>query len=367
MTSEGLTFRDLRNAILFAAFVFLVLYFISHIVDVILVFSLTLLVVITFSPVVTWMNKHGIPRWAGTAVLFACLLGALGLLAYFLAPAVVSQFTELVRDLPLLLNKLQYYLTRISARVPGVGVKETQIDLSTLGQLVRPFLGGLAQITTGTLAILAGMVIVLVTSIYAIINPAPLVEGFLNSVSPEYRPRLAAAGQRVAVQVWAWARGSAFAMFTIFVLTWLVLWLLGFKQALLFAVVAGFLELVPVIGPILSAVPPVVVALVANPILALWVIVVFVAIQQVESHVLIPLVMSRQVRLHPVTVIFWVLVMGALFGIIGIFIATPTGIMAGVLYDELYLREYCKRHEGKSDTELAAEGDKQETNEIKTE
>ncbi len=346
MTNEGLTFRDLRNAILFAAFVFILLYFISHIVDVILVFSITLLVVITFSPIVTWMNKHGIPRWAGTVALFACLFGVLGLLVYLLAPSVSRQFAELVRDLPSLLGKLQYYLTRLSARVPGVDVKETKVDLSTLGQLVRPLLGGLAQITTGTLAVLAGIVIVLVTSIYAIINPAPLANGFLNSVSQEHRPRLEAAGQKVAIQVWAWAKGTAFAMFAIFVLTWLALWLLGFKQALLFAVIAGFLELIPVIGPILSAVPPVTVALVNNPILALWVIVVFVAIQQIENHILIPLIMSRQVSLHPVTVIFWVLVMGALFGIIGVFIATPTGIVAGVLYDELYLREYCKRNDG---------------------
>jgi len=361
MTSEGLTFRDLRNAILFAAFVFVVLYFISHIVDVILVFSITLLVVITFSPVVTWMDKHGIPRWAGTALLFSCLLGTLGLLVYLLAPTVGRQFAELVQDLPSLLGKLQYYLTRLSARVPGVDVKKTQVDLSTLGQLVKPLLGGLAQITTGTLAILAGMVVVLVTSVYALINPAPLVEGFLNSVSPEHRPRLASAGQRVAVQVWAWAKGSAFAMLTIFVLTWLALWLLGFKQALLFAVIAGFLELIPVIGPILSAVGPVVVALVANPILALWVIVVFIVIQQVESHILIPMVMSRQVNLHPVTVIFWVLVMGALFGIIGIFIATPTAIVAGVLYDELYLCEYCKRCGEKVETGPIAESNKQES------
>ncbi len=122
-------------------------------------------------------------------------------------------------------------------------------------------------------------------------------------------------------------------------LTWLALFLLGIKQAFLFGVIAGLLEIVPIIGPMSGGVLPTVVALAMSPVLALWVVGAFIVIQQIENHVLIPMVMSRQVRLHPVTVIFWVFVMGGLYGLIGVFLATPAGVTAGVLYEEFYLHE----------------------------
>ena len=109
------------------------------------------------------------------------------------------------------------------------------------------------------------------------------------------------------------------------------------KQAFLFGVIAGLLEIVPVIGPLVAAVPPVIVALLQNPIMAIWVVIVFTGIQQAEGHLIIPLVMSKQLSLHPVTVIFSVLVMGGLFGIIGIFLASPAAFTAGIIYEEILL------------------------------
>jgi putative permease len=359
--SDGLTFRDLRNAILFAALVYAAIAFARHVTNILLVLSIAILIVVVLSPTVTWLSRRGIPRWAGALAIVLGFLGLAGLAGYLITPVVVVQATQLAAELPALFSKLETFLARLFASASGLSGSAPKLDLQTITQISRPLLGGLAQITTGTAQILVGAVVVFITTIYTLISPGPLVNGFLGSLRAEDRPRAAAAGERVALQIHAWAKGTAIAMAAIFALTWPVLSLLGFKQALLFAAIAGVLELVPVIGPIASAVPPVLVALVTEPIRALWVIAAFVVIQQVESHLLIPIVMSRQVNLHPVTVLFWVLVMGTLFGIIGVFIATPTAVVAGVLYDELYLREYrrgCDQEPGGSDGQ--PEADEQE-------
>lgn len=340
MSSQGLTFKDLRNAILFAAFIYLVVIFINDIVDVILVLSITGLLVVSLDPFVSWLEKHKVPRTAGTAIVIISLLGILTGLTYLIAPIAAKQFSQLAQDLPILMDKISEWAAGYSEHYPALARLTHKFNPNTLLQFTKPFIGGIGRATGSGILAVAAAIVVLVTTIYSLINPTPLVDGFLNMLDSDGKTRAEAAGRRLAVQVRAWARGTIFAMFIIFALTLFALTVLGFKQALLFAVIAGVLEIVPVIGPILSAVPPVLVAIVVDPVLALWVIVSFILIQQFENHVLIPLVMSRQVQLHPVTVIFWVLVMGALFGLIGIFIATPTAVSVGILYDELYLCEY---------------------------
>lgn len=361
MPSGGLTFRDLRNAILFAALVYAAIAFVGHVTSILLLFSIAVLIVVILSPAVTWLSRRGVPRWAGAIAIVLGILGLAGLAGYLIAPVAIGQAVKLGAELPALFSRLEAFLTRVFASASGLGGSAPRLDLQTITQISRPLLGGLAQITTGTAQILVGAIVVFITTVYTLISPGPLVNGFLGSLRAEDRARAAAAGERVALQIHAWAKGTAIAMVAIFALTWPVLSLLGFEQALLFAAIAGVLELIPVIGPIASAVPPVLVALVTEPVRALWVIAAFVVIQQIESHLLIPIVMSRQVSLHPVTVLFWVLVMGTLFGIIGVFIATPTAVVAGVLYDELYLCEYRRRcDQGPRGSDRQPEADEQE-------
>lgn len=224
----------------------------------------------------------------------------------------------------------------------GAGVIP-QLNLNTAYTFIQPYLGGVAQLTSSLASLGTGVVVIFVGTIYALVNPHQLLQSALRAVKPRDRDRAAGATGRLAAQIRAWAWGVVLAAVLVFALTWVALALIGLEQALLFAIIAGLLEIVPVIGPIIAAVPPIVVALIQDPITALWVLLAFVAIQQVESQLIHPLIMSHQVRLHPLTIIFWVLLMGTLYGIIGIFLAVPAAVTAGVLYDELYLCEIERR------------------------
>ena len=122
---------------------------------------------------------------------------------------------------------------------------------------------------------------------------------------------------------------------SLFTVAWFAI---GIPFALLLGILSGLLTFIPVLGPLISIIPPILLALVDDPIKALWVILLYLAIQAIESHVVHPLVMSQAVSLHPALVIFAIVIMGTLFGFIGILLAIPLVAALYVLVHELWTK-----------------------------
>jgi putative permease len=140
------------------------------------------------------------------------------------------------------------------------------------------------------------------------------------------------------VQIQAWARATFWLMLIVGVISGLGLWAIGVPNPLLFGIIAGLGEAIPVIGPIISCVPPLLVMLASDPIKALWVVVLFVVVQQVEGNLLVPRIMATAMKLHPVPVLFCVVIMGSLTGPIGLLLAIPLLAIIKIVYEETYLR-----------------------------
>src|SRR5918912_3777818 len=121
------------------------------------------------------------------------------------------------------------------------------------------------------------------------------------------------------------------------VLTAIALSIIGIPYALFIGVLSGLLAFIPLVGAFVSVIPPVLLALASNPILAVWVILAYIAIHQVEAHLVQPVVMSRAVALHPVVVVFAILIMGTLFGLVGLLLAVPLVAASKVLVQELWV------------------------------
>jgi predicted PurR-regulated permease PerM len=113
--------------------------------------------------------------------------------------------------------------------------------------------------------------------------------------------------------------------------------IIGIPYALLIGTLSGLLAFIPLIGALVSVIPPVLLALATNPILAVWVILAYIAIHQVEAHLVQPVVMSRAVALHPVVVVFAILIMGTFFGLVGLLLAVPLVAALKVLVQELWV------------------------------
>jgi predicted PurR-regulated permease PerM len=139
--------------------------------------------------------------------------------------------------------------------------------------------------------------------------------------------------------------GVAIDMLATFVLLWIGLTIIGLDYAVFFAVLSALLVVVPYFGSIAGAVPPVLFALTDSPGKALLALVVYIAVQQFESNITIPLVMSQRVRMHPAMVAIGVVVVGQLFGFVGLFVAVPILSLIVITTDEFWVKPIEERYE----------------------
>lgn len=164
----------------------------------------------------------------------------------------------------------------------------------------------------------------------------------MRSVVPtKYQPYFTHLANRMQMKIGKWLRGQLFLSLIIFLLSWLGLSVLGVKYALVLAVFAGVTELIPYFGPFIGGVPAVLIAFTQSPTLAILVIVLYVVIQLIENHVLVPKVMQKAVGLNPVVTIIVILIGAKLAGILGIILAVPVTTALGVAAKDLI--EYKKK------------------------
>jgi predicted PurR-regulated permease PerM len=147
--------------------------------------------------------------------------------------------------------------------------------------------------------------------------------------------------QRIGRFVPDWALATLLAMLTVGLLVFLLMLpLFGFVDALILGLIAGMFEAVPYLGPILSAVPALLLALGEGGLTPLWVLIAYCAVQALENNVISPLIMARSMKLHPVAVIFSMLLCVAVFGVLGVLIAAPMVAIVSILHDELYRKRF---------------------------
>jgi putative permease len=334
---RGITAADLRRTILFAALVYLAMTFINAIAGVVLLFSLIALFSLVLNPVVARLTRYGVPRQLSAALLAVLVLSAIGLFGWLVVPPAAEQLADLTADLPEQVERTQ---ARAESWADRVGVALPDLEAEQLLEIAAgagPLLARIGSYTLGLFSVVAGALILLISVVYVLAKPRPLVEMLLRLFRPSRRDRATRVVQNLANQTRQWALAALASMGAVFIMTWLALSIIGLPYAFLFAIVAGLLEIVPVLGPVVAAIPPILLGLSQDTMTGIWVLAAFVVIQQIESNVVFPLVMAGGLELHPVTVMFFVLAMGGLFGIIGIFLAVPAAITARVILLEFYI------------------------------
>ena len=174
---------------------------------------------------------------------------------------------------------------------------------------------------------------VLVMTFYMLVERDGL-QKFVNTVVPVlWRERVLILLWRMQEKMGLWVRGQLILMASVGVLSYTALLILGVPYALVLALLAGLLEIVPVVGPITAAVPAVVIAFAVSPMRALTVLLIYVVIQQLENHVLVPRVMSRSIGLSPLLVIIAILLGAKLGGITGTLLAVPAITALSVMWE----------------------------------
>lgn len=316
-------------------------YFIYQVAQVALTLLVTLLLAVILAGPVNYLARRGVSR----GLAMALVAGMIGLLSWLtgvlIAPVVQQQATQFAATLPGLLEEVEALFVRLQALL-GI---EAGFDLE-LGSLLDM---GREALSAETLAATAGFgmsvvtvislgIVALVAAVYLVVRPYPLLDGFVSLFPAERRPRVREILARVYRTVQRWFLGQLLAMTFIGVSSAVALWILGIPFALLLGLFGGLISFIPFVGAVVSAIPPILLALISDPMLAVWVALTYTVIQQIESNVIQPVVMSHVVSLHPAVVLFGVIFMGAVFGFVGLLLAVPLVATVQVLVRELWTK-----------------------------
>ena len=317
-------------------------YFAYRTTGTILAFLLTILLSIILSAPVNYLARKGLPRTWGVLAVIAALAIVFWLFGLALVPAVETQSRQFAEAFPTLLEEALALANRLQSFF-GLGT-QIGLDPESLSGVGREVLTGSTVSTAAGVGLTAATVVslaavVFISTIYLVIRPEPWVNGFVSLFPAEWRQRTREVLQVLYQTVQRWFLGQLAAMTFIAVFWAISLSLIGVPFALLLGIFSGLISFIPYLGALISIVLPLLLALISDPFSAVWVILAFIIIQQIEGNLLQPIVMSRAVDLHPAVVIFAILVMGTLFGLIGVFLAVPLVAVLQVLVRELWVQK----------------------------
>jgi predicted PurR-regulated permease PerM len=331
----------IRYAIWMTALTGIVLWAAFLVRDVLLLIYISGLLAIGFSPMVRLIERQKVlpigtrrfPRWLAILVLYLMIIGALIGVGFLVVPPLVDQSRELwnartemfARSQEFLISRgiIDHPLT-LSEAVKAAPVAEGKDAVGTIFGTIFGVVGGVVRFFA-----------ILILTFYLLVEADQLRSGLIRLFPRAFRMRAASASRDITVKVSAWLTGQLFLASVIGVTTAIGLWALGVPFFYVLALIAGIGELIPVIGPILSAIPAIAVAATVSWKTAFFVLIFFVLQQQFENHVLVPKVMERQVGVSPVTVIVSLLIGGSLLGILGALLAVPTAAILQVLVTEM--------------------------------
>jgi putative permease len=336
----GGIYPDLRRAIFLAATLYLLYQLAAPISAILLLFLFAFILAAVLNPVAARLQSWGVPRMLSAVGLVLLALAGLALIGWLAVPPLLSELGSALGQFTNLEARLTAYYQDLLQRYPWLADQ-----LPPPGELVRDLTPRLASLVghigrygVNLIVGVVSLVVLLVLVIYIVGKPDPLVAGLLAATPELHRRRVETTLRQIMDQLQQWALGSAFVGLIVGVITGLGLHLLGVPYALLFGVLAAIGELIPNLGPILASFPPVLLALTIDPVLALWTLLFFIVLQQVESHLITPLVLGGSLQVHPVSLMFAILVMGTLFGLIGALLAVPVSAIIKVCWEELYLK-----------------------------
>jgi len=266
------------------------------------------------------------------AIAIILVLGAIAGLAALFGNHVAEQVDALRETLPAAWQSFEQ-------RVGDLGLGD---QLRQLAAGVRQSSGSFANLSAAVMSIgngIAEMLIVLFGGMYLAAQPRVYKSGAIKLVPSGKRPLVAEAMDESETALRLWLKGQLIAMVAVGLLTGIGLWLLGMPSALVLGLLAGILEFIPFLGPFLAAIPAILLALAVSPDLALWVVLLYTAVQQFEGYLLTPLVQQYAVDLPGVVLLFSLLGFGLLFGTLGVILAAPLTVVTYVLVKRLYVIE----------------------------
>lgn len=333
--------RSLLRTLLWAGVLlfglFLLWRFLAGVASVVLLLLLGVLLSVALSAPVEALRRWKVPRGVSAPLIVVSVLAALLLVGYLLLPQLGQQGLQLSNLLPDAFNSLVNRIERAANRF-GLSLDLRAEEGFSFVGLARQLAGGILGLFGSLVFAVAGVVAAIFLAIFLAANPGPIVVWVVRIFPPDHRSQAREILSESRTALLGWLLGRLASMAIIAILSTMALYLIGIPAPVLLGLFAGFVSFVPYIGPIISVIPPALLGVLGDPTHALYVIVAYVIIQQIETNVLTPLIMQKVSSVHPAVVIAAVTLLGTVFGFLGALLALPIVVVAEVLVEELWFR-----------------------------
>lgn len=307
-------------------------FFLFLIRDVLVILTISFILAAALEPVVDKLEKKfKFPRWLGALSIYGLFLAILYVFIMMVAPILSEQVKTLIANKDSYVNDVQ---SMISSWPQEYQDQVNGLINNIPGTIKGWQIGGISNKVSGVFSGLGSFVAILVISVYVL----SLKNGMKQTVSafvPEKRRKLfIKMFGDITRKLSLWFRGQLVLSFSVGLATFIGLWIMHIPYALILAIIAAFTELIPMVGPVLGAIPAVIIALFISPVMALIVGVFYIFVQQLENHILVPQVMKKAVGLNPVIIISAMLIGAKLLGILGVILAVPVAASISVILKE---------------------------------
>lgn len=303
-----------NNQIIAALLLVAAAWFLYEIREILIAIFIAYIIMAALAPIVDFLTKHKLSKGIAAAIAYIVALSFFVLLIVPLVPFFITQVQVLFANFPFYLNR--------AADVLGLSITQSQIqsfftsELNTIGSnainVTQKVFGGLFSIIT-----------ILVVSFYLLLERNNIKNNIALLFHKQKKGEVIAIVSQIEERLGAWLTGQIVLSLFIGGLTWLSLTLIGLQFALPLAVLAGILEVVPTLGPLIAAVPAVIVALTVSPTTAIIVVLIYAGIQLLENNILVPRIMQKAVGLNPIVVIIGIIIGSKLFGVPGALLSIP--------------------------------------------
>jgi putative permease len=323
----------LMKAAAFAAALVVLLWLLLRMEAAVLLGLLAVILAMVLNPVVTRLEARGVRRGLGTAVVALGLLVGGAALAWLVVPRLAAEVPALIDELPDLLDRLADRLTEFMGGHP-----EVARQLEAVNAWIMEAVEGLWRHADALAGFFLFSLFLVALVLYVLVDPRPLVSGYLRALAPRHRDPAARALARSSRMVVGWMLANVIIGAIKATASVVFLLAMGVPGAVLWSFLTFFSQLIPRIGFYIMSTPPVLVALSMDPLTAVWVALFYWGISELLGNFVAPKVQSATMDLHPAYLLFMTLAMAVAFGVVGVLISVPVAGILKAHLDEFHMR-----------------------------
>lgn len=301
--------------------------------SVLVLVAIAILVSLILQTLLSRLEKILRQRWLGVLALAIGIVGLTILLPVVVLPDLLDEFQKLSTKLPEYLSSLTQQSQSLHGKYSFI--PDVSQEIAKLNDFLYGLLKSLPLLLERAFGITIEIFAIAILALYITYDPSFLTNGLLRLTPRRHHQRVRHLLQNIKLRLQGWMSGALLAMLFLGIGVGIGLWLLGIPLSLPLAIIAGIFEVIPIIGSFIGGFLPALVALTISPLKLVLVLALFLILNQIDTHIFQPIVVGQQVNLHPIAVILAVLIMGELFGLIGVVFAIPAAVVVTTLFDEL--------------------------------